>query len=103
MAKKRGTYDDAHVHSRWLQIMNESQTRTVYVIRGVPVSRVRYGDEAEDLGAGQRACHDCGAVKGQYHAFGQCDAEQCPACRGKATGCDCAYEGDDGDDQDVLA
>ena len=94
MADDRQTGNGVDVHSRWLQIMSESQARLVYVIRGVPVPRVRYGDEAEDLGAGQRPCYECGATRGQYHAFGQCDAEQCPVCGGQAANCDCAFDGD---------
>ena len=83
--------------------MSESQARTVYVIHNAPVPRIRYGDEADDFGAGQLPCQECGATRGQYHAFGQCDAEQCPVCRGQATSCDCAYEGDDDDDRGGLA
>lgn len=98
MAEEQGTCDGADGRSRWMQIVNESQTRTVYVIQGAPVPRVPCGDETFDLGAGQSACRECGAARGQYHAFGQCDAEQCPVCRGQATGCDCAYEGDGFDD-----
>jgi hypothetical protein len=33
-------------------------------------------------------CHDCSAIKGQYHAHG-CDVEQCPRCKGQALSCRC--------------
>ena len=100
MADETVVYNGVLVGARWPAIMEESQQKTSYVIDGKPVARVRYGDEAEDWGADQGVCHDCAAVKGQYHAFGQCDAERCPVCGGQAIGCDCRYEGDDGDDGD---
>ena len=73
----------------------EGQRKTTYVIDGSEWPRVRYGEEAEDWGANERPCHDCGVIKGQYHVPFVCDAERCPACDGQAIGCDCNYEGDE--------
>jgi hypothetical protein len=91
-------YNGVEVHANWARVMEESQSRREYVIGGVAVPRVRYGDETDDWGANRGVCHDCAAAKGQYHAFGQCDAERCPVCGGQAIGCDCEYEGDGVDD-----
>jgi hypothetical protein len=52
------------------------------------VPRIRYGDEPDDWGADHQPCHDCGAIKGEYHAEG-CDVERCPVCGGQAMCCDC--------------
>ena len=94
MADEPVIYNGVPVHPDWPAIMEESQRKTVYVIDGQPVPRIRYGDEEEDWGADRGLCHDCAAAKGQYHAFGMCDVERCPVCREQAIGCDCTYEGD---------
>jgi hypothetical protein len=38
-------------------------------------------------------CHDCGAIRGQFHCDG-CDVEQCPRCKGQALGCGCRLQKD---------
>jgi hypothetical protein len=38
-------------------------------------------------------CHDCGAVKGQFHSDG-CDMEQCSRCKGQYLGCSCKLDSD---------
>lgn len=64
---------------------------------GVEMPRVRYGEEADDWGAGKRPCHDCAAVAGEYHSVG-CDVERCPACGGQLWfGCECDWPDDDTD------
>lgn len=56
--------------------------------------RIRYGDErgwAEvDPVYAETPCHDCGVVKGQFHAEG-CDVERCPKCGGQAMCCACGW------------
>jgi hypothetical protein len=49
---------------------------------GVEMPRVRYGDEGEDWGATERPCHDCAAIKGEYHVLER-DVARCPACGGQ--------------------
>ena len=57
--------------------------------------RIKYGDEAEwgeiDPKYADIPCHDCGVVKGQFHADG-CDVERCPKCEGQFMCCPCGWE-----------
>jgi hypothetical protein len=55
--------------------------------------RIRYGGEAEDWGANNGPCHDCGVVKGQFHVPG-CDVERCPSCGTQLISCSCEFEND---------
>ena len=76
----------------WPEKIREAQKITIYTIAGKTYARIRYGDEAEDWGAlSGRPCHDCGAVKGEFHVVG-CDVERCPVCKGQAMSCDCDIE-----------
>lgn len=49
-----------------------AQRITVVRTTGVDLGRIRYGEEKDDWGADRRPCHDCGAVKGQFHVPGFC-------------------------------
>lgn len=56
------------------------------------VKRIKYGNESinrrfKTLELGL-PCHDCGAVKGDYHQS-SCDAEECPVCGGQLLICGC--------------
>jgi hypothetical protein len=56
---------------------------------GESVDRVRCGDETEEGMAHVtppegKPCHDCGAMRGEYHVPG-CDSEECPKCYGQAS------------------
>ncbi|MHB9150016.1 MAG: toll/interleukin-1 receptor domain-containing protein [Thermoleophilia bacterium] len=73
------------VASFWPQKLATSQSITRYVCR---LPRIRYGDESSDWRADEFPCHDCAAIKGEYHVPG-CDVEECPVCHGQALGCEC--------------
>ena len=72
----------------WPEELASSQGVATYGIGGVEYPRVRYGSETEDWGADRGPCHDCAAVKGEFHVLG-CDAEECPVCQGSIFSCDC--------------
>ena len=97
MSEEFVTYNGVRMHPDWPAQIEESQQKPTYTINGVPVGRIRYGDEVDDWGADNQPCHDCGVVKGQYHVFAMCDVERCPVCDGQVIGCDCKYEGDSED------
>jgi hypothetical protein len=71
--------------SFWPAKLKRSQEQKTYLAH---VPRIRYGDESMDWKADKRLCHDCFAIKGEFHVPG-CDVEECPVCHGQAFGCDC--------------
>jgi hypothetical protein len=73
------------VASFWPAKLARAQARTTFTVE---IPRIRYGDESYDWHADATPCHDCNAVKGEYHVDG-CDVEECPVCRGQALGCEC--------------
>ncbi|MCA8974918.1 MAG: hypothetical protein KDC98_09355 [Planctomycetes bacterium] len=95
MTKRRVTYQRVEMAEDWPERIQEAQTILTASIGGVEHTRVRYGDETDDCGAGRVPCHDCAVLEGQLHVP-SCDVEQCPACGGQAIGCDCERTNDQG-------
>jgi hypothetical protein len=75
----------------WPDRISAAQKITVYTLDGGSVPRVRYGDEQDDWGANEHACHDCRVIKGEFHVPG-CDGEECPVCGGQLLSCDCEFD-----------
>jgi hypothetical protein len=69
-----------------------AQNVACFELNGQMYERFKYGDEpgwiALNPNFAEIPCHDCGVVKGQYHAEG-CDVEECPKCRNTLFGCRC--------------
>jgi hypothetical protein len=70
----------------------EAQRRPFITFGSTRYARLRYGEEggwwSDLLNFADTPCHDCGAVKGQYHSEG-CDVERCPKCHSQLLGCEC--------------
>jgi hypothetical protein len=88
MSDERILFRGARVLPHWPDRIREAQMETTCVVGGVELPRVRYGNEAEDWGANDHPCHDCSAIKGEFHVPG-CDVERCPTCGAQLFGCDC--------------
>lgn len=71
--------------SFWPEKLARAQADTTYIFE---IPKIRYGDESHDWHADTTPCHDCSAIKGEYHADA-CDVEECPVCGGQVKGCDC--------------
>ena len=109
MSQKKVIYKGVPMAPEWPAQIEATQLATTYKINGQVFDRIRYGDEPDlrempfltrialavfTLVRGFPPCHDCGALKGQYHVGKLCDMECCPCCRGQVISCDCDYEGD---------
>ncbi len=79
------------VASDWPAQLAAAQRETTVCIEGCVLPRIRYGNEGRDWGRADIPCHDCAAIKGEFHVPG-CDMERCPACRGQAISCGCAED-----------
>lgn len=88
MDRRSVVYRGVRMMEGWPEKIREAQRETTYAVRGREIRRVPYGAEADDWGAGDRACADCGVIEGELHVPG-CDIEQCPACGDQAITCGC--------------
>jgi hypothetical protein len=86
----RIVYRGMRMLAGWPERIRAAQAEMTCRPNGVEMERLRYGAEPEDWGADERPCHDCGAIKGEFHVRG-CDVERCPACGGQFGGCDCDW------------
>lgn len=71
-------------------------------LHGKRYRRIKYGDEKWDDPSfdpeewkkiTDSPCHDCAAIRGQYHCEG-CDVEVCARCSGQRLGCPCKLQKD---------
>jgi len=88
-------YRGVSVVEGWPEKIQAAQEITTCIIGGKEAARVRYGEEPDDWGANDRPCHDCCAIKGEFHVEG-CDVERCAGCGGQRFNCDCEAS-DEGD------
>ncbi|WP_457356559.1 hypothetical protein [Roseateles sp. P5_D6] len=93
MTKKMVEFRGIEVVEGWPERIQEAQLLLTCHPNGKEMGRVRYGAEEDDWGANDRACHDCGVIKGELHVPG-CDVERCPSCGGQIFGCDCDWSTD---------
>ncbi len=80
------------VASFWPDKLAKAQSKRTYKIVK-RVMRIPYGSEEGFEDSTDKPCHDCGAIRGEYHVPG-CDWERCPGCGGQAMGCECILDQD---------
>lgn len=97
MTNDRVLFRGMRVVADWPERLELAQLETTCFPLGIETPRIRYGDEGLDWGSADRPCHDCAAIKGEFHVPG-CDMERCPSCRGQLFACGCVPWSDD----DVL-
>ena len=88
LGPRRIEFRGVTVTEDWPARLAEAQAHPAIYRNGVELPRVRFGDEQRDWGATRGPCHDCAAIKGEFHGPG-CDVERCPACGGQLISCDC--------------
>lgn len=84
-----------YLYFEYFDVFAYSQLIETVRVHRADHERIRYGDETWPKKAApidewkdfaRNACHDCFALKGQYHCEG-CDVEECPRCGGQLLGC----------------
>ncbi len=88
---KKILYHGVPMIEGWPEKIMAAQQTVSLTLKGRAVPRIRYGDEHDDWGAHEHACHDCSVLKSEFHVPG-CDGEECPSCRGQLISCDCPFD-----------
>ena len=88
---KRILYRGVPMIEGWPEKIMAAQRTLSYALEGRAIPRIPYGDEHDDWGANQHACHDCRVLKGEFHVPG-CDGEECPVCHTQLLSCDCPLD-----------
>lgn len=96
-SRKTIIYRGVSMTADWPAKIAAAQSQPTCEVTGQYVSRVRYGNEEGDWGAGERPCHDCSVIKGEFHVEG-CDVERCAGCGEQRFNCDCEPFDDDESD-----
>ncbi len=89
------TYNGVEIHKDTPKKILSAQLEPHFWLGLKAFARFKYGEEPMwlelDPTFALAPCHDCGVLKGQYHAAG-CDMEECPKCRKQLLGCGCWIE-----------
>jgi hypothetical protein len=101
---------ELYFYFQYFDEFQHDQLRKTIVLNGRRYRRIKYGAEAARLSRGKSQmakirrdelyavsdipCHDCYAVRGQYHC-GDCDMETCPRCLTQLLSCDCEKSEDE--------
>jgi len=83
---KKVTFNSVEAEPSWPEMnpdMAKAQATPTVLIGGKEYQRIRWNEA--------HRCHDCGAIKGQYHAI-MCCVERCPCCGHQLINCDCNYD-----------
>jgi len=88
---KKIVYRGVRMIEGWPEKISAAQQTVSLTLEGRAVPRIRYGDEHDDWGANEHACHDCAVLKSEFHVLG-CDGEECPSCGGQLISCDCHFD-----------
>jgi hypothetical protein len=88
---KRVIYRGISMIEGWPEKIVAAQQILSLAAEGRTIPRIRYGDEHDDWGANEHACHDCRVLKNEFHVPG-CDGEECPLCGGQLITCDCPFD-----------
>jgi hypothetical protein len=65
--KRRILFRGVPMIEGWPEKIFAAQQIVSLKINGREIFRIRYGDEHDDWGANDYACHDCRVLKGEFH------------------------------------
>ena len=100
---------EIYLYFQYFDEFMESQEVKMIALKGKRYRRLKYGEEEmkyinrreirfasrdKRWGNADVPCHDCHAIRGQYHCD-HCDMERCPRCFNQFLTCGCAQGDDD--------